>query len=149
DFAVPSEHNIVGDYGPALDAQGLDDQLAFVPGVEVTTFNPQLGHFGVFPYPPGRPPPYRGTNVNAVFAAAHRDPGRVLTVHHPRLADGIGYFDLFGWDPDLPTPPPRMRTDFDVLEVFNGYDTARVWRVDAVLRDFYALLNLGYRYAAS
>ncbi len=150
DFAVPSEHNLVGDYGPALDALNLANQLAFVTGVEITTYNPRLGHFGVFPYPPGPTPPYRGTSATAVFAAARRgDPNRVLVVHHPRLPQAIGYFEIFQYSPDAAMPPSRMRTDFDAIEVYNGYDASRVQRVDAVLRDFYSLLNLGRRYAAT
>jgi hypothetical protein len=150
DFAVPSEHNLVGDYGPALEAQDLGSKLAWVHGVEVTTFNPRYGHFGVFPYPPGPAPPYRGTSVGAIFAAARRgDPNRVLVVHHPRLPQAIGYFEIFGWTPQSETLPPRMRTDFDAIEVYNGYDAARPYRVDAVLEDFYTLLNMGHRYAAT
>ncbi len=150
DFAVPSEHNLVGDYGPALETQDLTNKLAWVPGVEVTTFNPRFGHFGVFPYPPGPAPPYRGTSVGAIFAAARRgDPNRVLVVNHPRLPQAIGYFEIFQWSPQSPAPPPRMRTDFDAIEVYSGYDAGRPYRVDAVLKDFYALLNLGHRYAAT
>ncbi len=149
DFAVPTEHNLVGDYGPALETQDLANQLAWVHGVEVTTFNPRFGHFGVFPYPPGPAPPYRQTSVGAIFAAARRgDPNRVLVINHPRLPQAIGYFEIFQWASGTPAPPPRMRTDFDAIEVYNGYDAARPYRVDAVLKDFYALLNLGHRYAA-
>ena len=149
DFAVPSEHNIVGDYAPSLDALDLTRELASVTGVEVTSFAPRLGHFGVFPYPvTEKVPPYRGTSINAIFKAAHRDPSRVLQVNHPRLPMGIGYFELFRFDPKKP-PPPGMRTDFDTLEVYNGYDLERPLRVEAVLRDWYALLGFGHRYAAT
>jgi hypothetical protein len=53
EFAVPTEHNVVGDYGPSLDLLGLSRELLWVPGVEVTTYSPRFGHVGVFPYPPG------------------------------------------------------------------------------------------------
>lgn len=150
DFAVPSEHNLVGDYGPALESQDLTGKLAWVHGVEVTTFNPRFGHFGVFPYPPGPAPPYRQTNLGAIFAAARRgDASRVLVVHHPRLPQAIGYFEVYQFGPDSKATPPRMRTDFDAIEVYNGYDSGKPQRVDAVLRDFYALLNLGHHYAAT
>jgi len=42
-----------------------------------------------------------------------------------------------------------MRTDFDALEVYNGFDVNEPTRVDAVLRDWYSLLNQGYRYVAT
>jgi len=151
DFAVPSEHNIVGDYGPALDALDLAPELAHVHGVEITTYSPRLGHFGLFPYPPGKVPPYRHTTIDAVFDAARRGagPDRILQVNHPRLPKGIGYFEIVGFDPAAHKVPRRMRADFDALEVYNGYELAQPARVDAVLRDWYALLNLGHRYVAT
>jgi len=151
DFAVPTEHNVVGDYGPALDALDLTPELAHVHGVEITTYSPRLGHFGLFPYPPGKVPPYRRTTIDAVFNAAHKDAAadRILQVNHPRLPKGIGYFEITGFDPAVKKLPRRMRTDFDSLEVYNGYDLSAPARVDAVLRDWYALLNLGHRYVAT
>jgi hypothetical protein len=149
DFAIPSEHNIVGDYTPSLRALDLANQLAFVTGVEVTTYSPRIGHFHVFPYPLGPPPPYRATSVGAIFAAARKgDPDRVLQVNHPRLPKAIGYFDLLGYDP-AQSPPRKMRVDFDAIEVYSGFDLDQVRRVEAVLRDFYALLGTTRRYAAT
>ncbi|MBC7052136.1 hypothetical protein G6O46_24310, partial [Salmonella enterica subsp. enterica serovar Enteritidis] len=82
DFAVPTEHNIVGDYGGPLEVLRLSKQLAFVTGVEVTTYNPRFGHFGVFPYPATNGvPPFKGATAAGVFAASKRgDPARVLQV---------------------------------------------------------------------
>ncbi len=151
DFAVPSEHNIVGDYGSMLATLDLTHELAYVPGVEVTTFTPRFGHFGVFPYPHVAVPPYRATTPNALFNAAHRgDPTRILQVNHPRLPMAIGYFNVFHFDPQKgQDPPASMRMDFDTLEVFNGYDMAKNDRVEAVMHDWFALLGQGYRYAAT
>src|SRR5262249_29159062 len=150
DFAIPSEHNIVGDYGPALEVLELSQDLAFVPGVEVTTTAPRFGHFGIFPYPVGPPPPYRHTNAAAIFGAARKgDPSRVLQVNHPRFGSGIGYFETSGFDPDAGAPPRGMRTDFDAIEVYNGYEAGRPEQVQAVMRDWFALLNQGRRYAAT
>jgi hypothetical protein len=151
DFAVPSEHNIVGDYGPMLATLELTRDLAYVTGVEITTYNPRFGHFGLFPYPINRKlPPYRGTSPAALFSAAKRgDPSRILQVNHPRLPHAIGYFDVYRFDPNAPRPPPGLRLDFDSIEVYNGYDLAKPDRVDAVLRDYFALLNQGHRYIAT
>jgi hypothetical protein len=150
DFAVPTEHNIVGDYAPFLTTLDLTHELAFVPGVEVTTYNPRFGHFGVFPFR-GPVPPYRATTPGALFQAARRgDASRVLQVNHPRLPMAIGYFNVFHYDPQSGKPPPSgMRMDFDTLEVFNGYDLAKNDRVEAVMRDWFALLDQGYRYVAT
>jgi hypothetical protein len=150
DFAVPTEHNIVGDYGSMLASLDLGKELAYVPGVEVTTYSPRFGHFGVFPFK-GLVPPYRGASPSAVFQAARRgDPTRVLQVNHPRLPSAIGYFNVFHFEPQQgKDPPPSMRMDFDTLEVFNGYDLAKNDRVESVMRDWFALLSQGYRFVAT
>ena len=56
---------------------------------------------------------------------------------------------LFHFDPKAPRPPASMRTDFDAIEVYNGFDTPLPERLDAVLKDWFALLNQGYRYVAT
>jgi hypothetical protein len=149
DFAVPSEHNLIGDYAPALEALDLTRDLATVNGIEITTFWPRFGHFGLFPYAGPKIPPFKATNVNAVFNFAHKSaPLSILQVNHPRLGKGIGYFDVFHFDPKKP-PPAAMRTDFDTLEVYNGYESRTPEDIEVDLRDWYALLNMGHRYAAT
>ncbi len=145
DFAVPSEHNLVGDYGPAIELLGFGGEIAYVPGVEVTTVSPRFGHFGVFPYSTKqRPPRYRGTSAAALLSSVRRaDPRRLVQVNHPRLQAGIGYFQIVGFDPDGSHVPKGMRTDFDLIEVYNGYDLGDRARVERVMTDWYALLNLG------
>lgn len=151
DFAVPTEHNMVGDYAPATELLDLGKRFASVTGVEVTTYGPRFGHFGVFPWPAGRAvPPFKGTSAQAIFAAGHRgDPTRVVQVHHPRLGMGIGWFGIVGFDPRSGKIPAGMATDFDTLEVYNGYEAAHRDRVERVMDDWFALLNLGKRVAAT
>jgi hypothetical protein len=129
----------------------LTHDLAYVTGVEITTYNPRFGHFGLFPYPINKKlPPYRGTSPAALFAAARRgDASRILQVNHPRLPHAIGYFDVYRFDPNAPHPPSGLRLDFDSIEVYNGYDLAKPERVEAVLHDYFALLNQGHRYIAT
>jgi hypothetical protein len=69
-------------------------------------------------------------------------------VNHPRLPKSIGYFEIFHFD-SKKLPPSSMRTDFDTLEVYNGYDLGAPLRVEAVLHDWYALLNMGHHYGAT
>jgi hypothetical protein len=151
DFAVPTEHNLVGDYTPALEVLKLGKHLAHVAGVEVTTYNPRFGHFGVFPWPVGPVvPAFRGTTPAGVIGSSRRgDPNRLVQIHHPRLPNGIGYFQIAGFDPKSGRAPVGMRTDFDAIEVYNGYDMASRARVEQVLDDWYALLNLGKRIVAT
>jgi hypothetical protein len=150
DFAVPTEHNIIGDYSSSLDTLDLRGDLLFVTGVEVTTFAKGFGHFGVFPYPRGtRVPPYRHTNIGAIFRAVRSgDPNRYFQLNHPRLPN-IGYFNLIGFDPAKPRTQVSRRIDFDGIEIFNGYDTERPDRVEQVLRDYWGLLSFGWRYAVT
>jgi hypothetical protein len=151
DFAVPTEHNLVGDYSTALETLDLKGDLLSVTGVEVTTYSKGFGHFGVFPYPPWKAvPPFKKTNMRSIFAAVRAgDPNRYFQLNHPRLPKGIGYFNNIGFDPKGPRSHLHNRIDFDGIEVFNGYDTERPDRVEQVLRDYWALLDFGWRYTAT
>jgi hypothetical protein len=151
DFAVPTEHNVVGNYAPSIETLDLGRELLSVPGVEVTTYSKGFGHFGVFPYPLAAPvPPYKHTNMASIFRAVRaNDPNRYFQLNHPRLPKGIGYFNNIGFDPKAPRTHIHNRVDFDGIEVYNGYDSELPERVDQVLRDYWALLDFGWRYAAT
>jgi hypothetical protein len=149
-FAVPTEHNIVGSYASALRATGLT--LASVPGIEVTTFAPRFGHFGVFPYPlDEKVPPYRGTTPAGVFAAVRKDndPFRILQVNHPRMGKKIGYFEEIHYMPTIGARDTRGRLDFDALEVINGYEMNDTKLPERVLSDWFAMLGHGRRPVAT
>jgi hypothetical protein len=150
DFAVPTEHNVIGDYSSAIETLDLRGELLSVTGVEVTTFARGFGHFGVFPYPLGtKVPPFRHTNINAIFRAVRNgDPLRYFQLNHPRLPN-IGYFNLIGFDPSKARANISRRIDFDGIEVYNGYDTERPDRIEQVLRDYWSLLDFGWRYVAT
>jgi hypothetical protein len=149
DFAVPTEHNMVGDYGPPLELLRLNKQLAHVPGVEVTTYNPRFGHFGVFPYNPSSGvPPYKGTTVGAVIAAARRsDPSRIVQVNHPRLPQNIGFFNIINFDAKSGRTPSIP--NFDTIEVYNGYELSRRELTEKVMEDWFAILTAGKHMAAT
>lgn len=151
DFAVPTEHNLVGDYSSAVETLDVAREFAWISGVEITTFSPGVGHFGVFPYPIGtKPPPYRGGGLGHIIQNARGgDPRRMLQIHHPRLPKGIGYFNIAGYNPKSPRLPRGMRLDFDSIEVMNGFDMERPERIDQVLADYWGLLNHGYRFGAT
>jgi hypothetical protein len=150
DFAVPTEHNVVGDYASAIETLDLRNELLSVPGVEVTTYGKGFGHFGVFPYPPQLPvPPFKHTTMTAIFRAVRGDPNRFFQLNHPRLPKGIGYFANIGFDSKGPRAQLRSRVDFDGIEVYNGYESEQPERVDRVLSDYWALLNYGWHYTAT
>jgi hypothetical protein len=151
DFAVPTEHNMVGDYAPPLDVLRLTKQLATVPGVEVTTYNPRFGHFGVFPYSvTAGVPPYKGTSAGAVVSGAKRsDPSRVVQINHPRLPQNIGYFNIINFDPKNARSPGAITPGFDTIEVYNGYELSRRELTERVMEDWFAVLNFGRRMPAT
>ncbi|HEX8793856.1 MAG TPA: CehA/McbA family metallohydrolase [Polyangiaceae bacterium] len=151
DFAVPTEHNLIGDYSSAIETLDFRGEIQSVPGVEITTYSKGFGHFGLFPYPPAAPiPPFKHTTMNAIFRVVRAgDPSRYFQLNHPRLPKGIGYFANLGFDPKAPRTRIHNRIDFDGIEVFNGYDSEKPERVEAVLRDYWALLDFGWRYTAT
>jgi hypothetical protein len=73
----------------------------------------------------------------------------VIVVHHPRLPLSIGYFPVFYIEPKLGKIPAGARMDFDVVEVYNGYEVHERAKVEVVLGDWFGLLDLGKRMAAS
>jgi hypothetical protein len=157
EVAVATDHNAVTDYGPTIRALGAQSWLASIVGDEVTTRGIELGHFNVFPLAAGAEPiPFQATTPHDVFAAARaaepRDRDKVVQVNHPRMG-GIGYFELLHLDPkDLDAwrrRAPLFDPSFDALEVFNGDEYAEIPRVEACMRDWYALLDAGLRVTAT
>ncbi len=150
-FAVATDHNRVTDYA-AMAPERAGADLSTAAGVEVTTWNPAFGHFNVYPVPFDalRPdhgaPPYQGFSGRTLLASLReRFPEALVQVCHPRLEPNIGYFDLYRFAPRRRRLPRGFSLDFDLLEVFNGYDLARPERVLAVLHDWLALLRRGRR----
>ncbi len=147
-LAVATDHNVVTDYGPA---RPRDLPLQTFPGVEVTTARSLLGHFNVFPLSPGAPPPlYRNAPFPAMLRAWRALPGRpVVQMNHPRLTY-MGYLNQVDFDPAHARPfAPGFQLDLDAMEVFNGTRLRKPAKVGATLRDWFLLLNLGSKIAAT
>jgi hypothetical protein len=155
-FAVPTDHNTVTDYGPPLAALGLDDTMATLPGVEVTTWDPQFGHFNAFPVPfqsalPDHGAPrYTQQSPASLFAAMRAlGPDTLVQVNHPRLEPDVGYFNLLQRDARTGAALPHYSPDFDLLEVYNGFDIGRRARVDALFDEWLGLVAQGHRVVAT
>jgi hypothetical protein len=154
-FAVPTDHNHVTDLAPAIRAQPLWG-LVSVPGVEVTTHDPVLGHFNAYPFPvdpslPGQGAPEGiGRAPSELFASLRAiDPSLVIQINHPRLEGGIGYFDVAEYDAKTDRGNELFSPDFDAIEVWNGFDLARFANLERTLSDFRAMLEHGYRIVAT
>lgn len=153
-YAVPTDHNHVTDYGPSVEALGVE--LGTIPGVEVTTWEPAFGHFNAFPFPldPALPangaPGFLGLTPAGLFAALReRSPRAIVQVNHPRLEPNIGYFDHTGLDPVTGTATGPYSDDYDSLEVWNGFDLARSANVERNLAEWIAMLARGRRVVAT
>ncbi len=160
-FATPTEHNVVGDYtaGVAMLPEEIAETLRWVPAVEVTTDRSAQpwGHFNVYPYRPdpltpgGSPPPFLNTPPRQIFRAARaNNPDAIIQVNHPRMQPNIGYFNVTGLDAHTGRAVSRdYDPSFDAIEVFNGFYLNDIPQVEAVLRDWMALLGCGARYVAT
>ncbi len=178
DVAVATDHNHVTDFGPTIARLGMRDRILGVPGDEVTTFAPSWGHFNVFPLAPApwEPTeavlPYAGVTPEAIFEAAREAPLtrqapdagtadagpppqdlgdlRVVQVNHPRGEEGIGYFDLAGFDARTGIADSEdWNAGFDLVEVWNGIWLGEPERLDAALEDQFAAWNLGMKWVAT
>lgn len=146
--AAATEHDHVGDHGPAAAALHLDDRFRALTGVELTTVSAGFGHFNVYPWPSGaKIPETRATTPHRLFDAVHALPGSfVFQLNHPRMRhgkDSIGYFDFVGLDARAGTAngPYPYRRDYDAIEVFNGYDLRELGKVRALIKEWLLLLD--------
>ncbi|MBL8715123.1 MAG: CehA/McbA family metallohydrolase [Myxococcales bacterium] len=152
--AAATEHDAVGDHGPAAAALGLD--LRAMKVVELTTLSPAFGHFNVYPWPDGAPiPKTKATLPTTLFDAMHALPGEhVIQVNHPRalLQDGstIGYFEAQAVDKKTGTTPAKgFRRDYDAIELFNGFDLDRPAAVHALIEEWITMLDRGEVHTAT
>lgn len=139
-IAALTDHNRVTAPPP-----GQADDPFVVSGVEVTTWSPEVGHFNVFPAE--RALPHEGRTAQSVFDEAHRAATRLVQVNHPRLLDHIAYFGLAGLT-RRGGMRPGFSMDFDLLEVWNGYDLGRPEAMWSVFREWLGLVDRGHRIVA-
>jgi hypothetical protein len=156
-FVAPTDHNIVTTYEPAIAELALPPGLlTTVSGLEATTDSPIYGHFNAFPVPfvenaPGNGAvPFEGTMPATLFASLRAlGPGVLVQVNHPRLEGGIGYFDRMGYDATTGLALGPYSADFDLLEIWNGYDLARPEQMLRVFADWLAMLGRYRRVVAT
>ncbi|MEZ4458727.1 MAG: CehA/McbA family metallohydrolase [bacterium] len=135
EFVAPTDHDVVSDLQPYIDALGFTDVLNTFPGLEVS---PRTGHVGVYPMP--FDPSQRGNGTVAlayidqsevkyraipdIFVAARALPtDPVVQLNHPR--GGTSLFDTTQFDPNVDDPRTFTKTDwstdFDTIEVINRF----------------------------
>ena len=153
EFAVATDHNIVTDYAIAIDDLGLEALLAGAPGVEVTTWDPQWGHFNTWPWDTTWPiPPFSRQTPEGIFEAIRfHAAGAVIQVNHPRMDEhNVGYFTIAELDAVRGVfRVPVSSSDFDAVEVINGMDLGKPDLIESNLREWLTLLKAGQRYTAT
>ncbi|MCC6647329.1 MAG: CehA/McbA family metallohydrolase [Polyangiaceae bacterium] len=148
EFAAATEHNRVGSYASAV--MPAASALRWTPAVEVTTVNPLRGHFNVIPWDDPKVPAYQQTSLGRLIDdVRRRAPESVIQVNHPLLDARLGY--LLAAHADAATERGRrmIPRGFHSLEVYNGFDLHEVARVDEVRAAYLALVEAGFRIAAT
>jgi hypothetical protein len=173
---ISTDHDYHVDYNPIIAGLGIGDHITSIVGNEVTTSVPNppafpdaIGHINAWPLPVD-PDARRDGSIEDEFVAPNflysrlRDQGaEVVQYNHVRAGvsglTSIGFFNNFGYDPDLPittspndlllddditgtsgvpNPDGFRNIDFDVMEIANGLDLPGYI---ASRRDWLSLLN--------
>ena len=155
-FMLPSEHDVLYDYGALAAEMGVLDRIAVpMTGLEIS---PLVGHLGAYGIEPdetqaaNNAPPlvekngdfWRKRTVPELVADARSRGAEFMQINHPR--DSTGYFDSVRLDLDQPIDTiesEHWTTDFDTVEVYNGQSD-----FCPVLSDWMGLLNQGVRLTA-
>lgn len=150
ELLAATDHNHVTDYGPVIASLGLTGRLVAMPGDEVTSEDPHIGHFNVYPWvgAPGDPMvPFAGNTPVELFAAIRTaQPEALLQVNHPWGDNATGYFTLFGFDARSGrAEAPFFASGFDAIEVWNGMWLGDATMLDESLDGFVAILARGQR----
>jgi hypothetical protein len=146
EVAVATDHNHHTDYAEAAERSATQPHFRAVVGNEVST---KVGHFNAFPVLPGAAlPDAQLTDWTALLRDIRGKTGaQVVTLNHPRDVHqnftplGPEVFDA-GTGRFLATPS----FDVDAIEVVTS--AAMQSDVYQLYRDWFALLNGGYRVAA-
>ena len=151
ELPVSTDHEAVGDFGPAIRSLGLEAWLKGIIGTEISTI--RYGHFNAFPLERDLEAPgfgridWFGQTPEQVFERVRARPeDPFLQVNHPRF-ESIGYFRLMKLERSTLDASAGFSFDFDGLEVINGCDEATL-SSDPV-QDWFALLASGRRVAAT
>ena len=168
---ISTEHEFIGDFGPAVRAQLLDPFMHTLAGTELTTT--YVGHFNVFPLLAVTGQQNNGgflwyeRNLPDVFAEARarltpQGLAPIIQMNHPRAAQ-MGYLDSVGFDPNTfqanaAANIQHWSPDWDAMEVWNG-ESLQVFEGCPVItpycqaqgrpqgKDWMAFLNRGRRVA--
>lgn len=146
ELAVATDHNHHVDYSEAAQRSGLQAHFRSVVGNEVST---KVGHFNAFPMPRDGPVPDATlTDWTQLLHQIRSVTGaKVITLNHPRdVHQNFTPLGSANFDSTSGALRGGPRFDFDAIEVV----TSAAMQSDIMLlyRDWFALLNHGFRVAA-
>ncbi len=146
ELPIATDHNILTDYTDAARRLNVHEFFTPVVGDEVTT---DAGHFNIFPVRPGSPVPnHRILDWPELMRDLRATPGvRVVVLNHPRNIHS--HFQPFAATNYNPVTGENRRGpdfSFDAVEVLNS--SALQSDLMIGFRDWFALLNYGYRVTA-
>jgi hypothetical protein len=146
ELPVATDHNLNIDYSETARLMGVAQYFTPVTGNEVTT---PAGHFNIFPVPPeARVPDFKLTDWPRLMSAMRATPDvRVVVLNHPRNVHSN--FQPFAATNFNAVSGENLRGPeftFDAMELLNS--SAQQTDYLLVFRDWFALLNHGYRITA-
>src|SRR6185295_2459459 len=145
ELAVATDHNHHTDYSEAAARAQLQSQFTPVIGNEVTT---PVGHFNAFPIRPGSAvPDYKSKDWPTLISGMRTTPGvKDITLNHPRdLHEKFIPFASTNLNPVSGESPRGLDFNVDAIEVITS--AAMQSDIMQLYRDWFALLNYGYRVA--
>ncbi len=143
---IATEHNCCADYSEPARRMGVAPCFTPVTGDEVTT---DAGHFNIFPVARGAPAPdFHITEWPTLMRSFRATPGvRVVVLNHPRnVHNQFQPFAATNYNCVSGENKRGPEFGFDALEVLNS--SAQQSDYLLVYRDWFALLNHGYRITA-
>src|SRR5437667_5894727 len=146
ELPIATDHNTLTDYGEAARKMGVQDYFTSVIGDEVTT---EAGHFNVFPVQAGsRVPNHHITDWPKLMEELRAAPGvRVVVLNHPRnVHSNFQPFADKNFNPVTGENRRGFEFSFDAMEAINS--SALQSDLMLTFRDWFALLNYGYRVTA-
>lgn len=153
ELAVSTDHEVVTDLQPVIDALGLGDEISTFAGLEVS---PIYAHFGLYPLEYQHDKRGRGSiplayredgevklrRMPEIVAIARQLPSDpIVQMNHARNSSGM--LNHVGFDPEVgpdAVDHEDFTIDIDVIEVINRYPD-----ICQIAADWSGLLNAGYR----
>ena len=146
ELPVATDHDVLTDYTEPARKMGVQNYLTPVIGDEVTT---DAGHFNIFPVQAGsRVPDRHLTDWPKLMWELRATPGvRVVVLNHPRnIHSNFQPFAAKNFNPVTGENRRGFEFSFDAMETVNS--SALQSDLMLTFRDWFALLNYGYRVTA-